>query len=278
MRIGVVANMTKEGVREASARLAEWADENGVGLFTLESIAPSDEERRELSSCDLVVTLGGDGTLLGAARMLSDCETPILGANLGKFGFLTELRIGRLRETLEMVRRNEHTVESRMNLLVRVDSGGKELGRFTALNDAVVHRAGATRIGHFETYVGGARVNAYTADGLILSTPTGSTAYNLSAGGPLVTPTMNAILITPICPHTLGIRPLVLPKDEEIQIRFPDENEELRLTVDGQESLPLSPHTVVKVSMSPHRTRLIRTGGPGFYDVLREKLHWGSRE
>jgi len=278
MRIGVIANYTKEGVRRTLDSLLKWASARGAALFVL----PGDEgipvATDDLLTADLVVTLGGDGTLLGAARLVGGSRIPILGANLGKFGFLTETSVGELEAKLDKVLAGDYTVTERMNLSGRVESPGEEPIEFTALNDAVVHRAAATRIGHFETYVSEERINAYTADGLILSTPTGSTAYNLSAGGPLVSPNMKAILITPICPHTLGIRPLLLPEDSRVQLRFPEANEELRLTVDGQEGFTIHSTSVVNVEAASFTTRLVRIGGPRFYEVLRKKLYWGRRE
>ncbi len=278
MKIGVIANYTKAGVRHTLDSLLKWASARGADLFVLPGGQGVPAATDELLTADLVVTLGGDGTLLGAARLIGSSGIPILGANLGKFGFLTETSAGELEGKLDKVLDGDYTVTERMNLAGRVESPGEEAIEFTALNDAVVHRAAATRIGHFETYVGGERINAYTADGLILSTPTGSTAYNLSAGGPLVSPNMKAILITPICPHTLGIRPLLLPEDAEVQLKFPEANEELRLTVDGQEGFAVHSESVVHVGAASFTTRLIRIGGPRFYEVLRKKLYWGRRE
>lgn len=278
MRIGVIANRTKAGVEEVHNRIRGWAAARNVTLITISEEDSPRELKDALDTSEMVITLGGDGTLLGAARLVGESETPILGVNLGKFGFLTESGVGELAENLEKILAADYAIVSRMNLSGRVEGQRGGPLRFTALNDAVVHRAAATRIGHFETYVGGERVNAYTADGLILSTPTGSTAYNLSAGGPLVSPEMRAIVVTPICPHTLGIRPLVLPDHEEIQIKFPEENEELRLTVDGQEGFTLTSDSIVTVGAAGYSTRLVRIGGPRFFEVLRQKLFWGKRE
>lgn len=278
MQIGVIANYTKAGVEEVHQSLRKWASGKNVTLVSISEEDSPASLHDALSASDLVLTLGGDGTLLGAAQLIGERETPIFGVNLGKFGFLTESSVEELEDKLEKVLHGEYSITSRMNLAGRVEQGGEVIFQFTALNDAVIHRAAASRIGHFETYVGGEQVNAYTADGLILSTPTGSTAYNLSAGGPLISPYMRAILVTPICSHTLGIRPLVLPDTEEIQLKFSDDNEEMRLSVDGQEGFMLTPEAIVAVGAASYSTRLIRVGGPRFFEVLRQKLYWGKRE
>jgi len=278
VRIGVIANHTKEGVDAVLRSIEKWAKRKPVDISLLSEDEGGPDRFGDLTSLDMVLTLGGDGTLLRAARFIGEREIPILGANLGKFGFLTEATVEELEEKLESILAGDYAISNRMNLSGRVETPGEATIRFTALNDAVVHRAAATRIGHFETYVSGERINAYTADGLILSTPTGSTAYSLSAGGPLISPNMRAILVTPICPHTLGIRPLVLPEHEEIQIKFPEENEELRLTADGELGFSLTSDSIVTVGAAPYSTRLVRIGGPRFYEVLRQKMYWGRRE
>jgi NAD+ kinase len=278
MKIGVVANRRKAGVEDVLERLRLWAKKSGVNVVLLGEGDPSADEEKDLDHLDFVVTLGGDGTLLRAARLVGERETPLLGVNLGSLGFLTEVGAGELEAGLSALAGGDYSLEARMKLAGTIRSPGRKEVCFSALNDAVITRAGATRIGHFQTYLGSGLISRYTADGLILSTPTGSTAYNLSAGGPLVSPTMRLILMTPICPHTLGMRPLILPEAEQVHVEFTEPGEELRLTVDGQESFVLTSDAVVRVTASAHSTRLLRTGGAEFYDVLRRKLYWGKRE
>ncbi len=278
MKIGVVANRRKAGVDDVLGRLHLWARNAEVDVLLLGEGDPSADEERNLDHVDFVVSLGGDGTLLRAARLLGDRETPLLGVNLGSLGFLTEVTTGELEAALSSLTSGDYSLETRMKVAGTIQSPGRKEVSFSALNDVVITRAGATRIGHFQTYLGSGLISRYTADGLILSTPTGSTAYNLSAGGPLVDPTMRLILMTPICPHTLGMRPLILPEREQIHVEFTQPGEELRLTVDGQESFVLGSDAVVRVTASAHSTRLLRTGGADFYDILRRKLYWGKRE
>lgn len=278
MRVGVIANQTKKGAEHAVGVLEAWASERGHDLVVNREEHPASEMQRELLRSHVVVTLGGDGTMLGGARIVGKSQIPILGVNLGKFGFLAETSVDQLAATLDLVAADEHQIVERMNLGGRIEQSGRDTISFSALNDAVISRADATRIGRFETFLQGEMINSYTADGLILSTPTGSTAYNLSAGGPIVSPDMRAILVTPICPHTLGIRPLVLPKHEEIRVQFPDGREKYELTVDGQKLYHLTPDTTVTVFMAPFVTRLVRVGGPRFYHILRQKLYWGKRD
>jgi NAD+ kinase len=209
--------------------------------------------------------------------MVGALETPILGVNLGSLGFLTEIGVAGLEKALDLLRAGRFEVESRMNLHVAVESTAGERV-FHALNDAVLTRAGATRMGHFATYLGSGLISAYPADGLILSTPTGSTAYNLSAGGPIVNPKLRVIIMTPICPHTLGLRPVILPETEHIRVECTEPGEDLRLAVDGQDTRLLRSDAVLRVRAARHATRLVRVGGPEFHEVLRRKLHWGKRE
>ncbi|MBN1826080.1 MAG: NAD(+)/NADH kinase [Candidatus Eisenbacteria bacterium] len=278
MILGVVANRKKQGVPEIADRLKAWAGRWGAEIRVLDNGDPSEEDRLRLISSDFVISLGGDGTLLHAARLVAEKETPILGVNMGSLGFLTEISMTELQPALKRVREGSYRIEDRMNLTVTI--GGEEGGAagFTALNDVTINKSGTMRIGHYETRLGGHRIGRYTADGLILSTPTGSTAYNLSAGGPLIHPGVKAIVMTPICPHVLGVRPLVLPESEQIEVRLAEPGEEMRVTVDGQVSTVVGSDTVARISTSPFVTRLVRVGGPDFYETLRRKLHWGKRE
>lgn len=277
MKLSLVVNKKKAGVDEVSAKILRWAEKRGAEVFVVDGIDPERVELDRLDRSDFVLSLGGDGTLLRVARIVGDRRMPILGINLGSLGFLTETGTDGLEEALERLASGQYTVEDRMNLHGTIDQHGTRI-EFHALNDAVITRAGATRMGDFRTYLGGGLISAYTADGLILSTPTGSTAYNLSAGGPIVNPRLRVIIMTPICPHTLGIRPLILPETELVRIEFAKPGEEMRLAADGQDAYALGSEAVVRVKAADRVTRLVRVGGLDFHEVLRRKLHWGKRE
>ncbi|MFH1681533.1 MAG: NAD(+)/NADH kinase [Candidatus Eisenbacteria bacterium] len=277
MKLSVVVNRKKPGADDLAASLIAWAGRRGAEVYAVDGGSLETIDRARFDRSDFVISLGGDGTLLRAARIVGEREIPILGVNLGSLGFLTEIGVDGLDEALERLRGGRFHLEDRMNLAGTVaDREGER--RFRVLNDAVITRAGATRIGHFATYLGDGLISSYTADGLILSTPTGSTAYNLSAGGPIVNPSLRVIIMTPICPHTLGLRPLILPETENIRVECTEPDDELRLAVDGQDSFLLRSDAVIRVRAARRVTRLVRVGGPDFHEVLRRKLHWGKRE
>jgi len=226
-----------------------------------------------------VVVLGGDGTLLSVARALGSRAVPILGVNLGTLGFLTEIALDELFAALDRVLRGEHRIESRMRLEVGVVRGGVEAPpaeRFLALNDAVLTKADLARMIDLETRAGGDLVTSYHADGLIVATPTGSTAYSLSAGGPIVLPELEAFVLTPICPHTLTQRPLVLSHSAEIEIVVRS-REEVQLTIDGQEGATLQQGDSVRVRRSAHPVHIVVSPFRSRFEILRQKLGWGTR-
>ena len=227
---------------------------------------------------DLMVVLGGDGTLLAVARAIGSRDVPILGVNLGTLGFLAETARENLFPSLEGVLTGQFEVEERMRFDVAVTRDGEDLGRYIALNDAVVSNTALSRMVHLETRADGAEVTTYHADGLIVATPTGSTAYSLSAGGPLLLPTVETILLTPISPHTLTQRPLVLPGHCVIEIRVKDaRGGEVHLTVDGQVGRELAEGDLVTVRRSPHPAHLLTPPNRNRFQVMRAKLRWGER-
>ncbi len=224
---------------------------------------------------DLVVVLGGDGTLLSVARSLEK-EVPVLGVNLGNLGFLTEVRRGELYPALMRVLDGDFEIEKRslLDVVHRSSNGGGEVYR--VLNDAVINKSALARIVELRLEVNGRRVTSYRSDGLIISTPTGSTAYNLSADGPIVYPTLPVVVLTPICPHTLSQRPIVVPEDSTVQVTLVTEAEEVYLTLDGQEGTSLKTGDTITVRRSAAVVRLARVVDRTFYDNLRDKLHWGE--
>ena len=229
------------------------------------------------SHADLLITFGGDGTLLSVARH-APAHVPILGVNMGTLGFLTEVRVEEFPGMLERVLAGDFLLEPRVTFDVSVTGGDREELRYRVLNDAAINKSALSRIIEMRVKVAGLFVSTFRADGLIVSTPTGSTAYNLSAGGPIIYPTMGAVLITPICPHMLTNRPLVLPDelDIEVSIMRHSEDQEIYLTLDGQEGIALSERDRVCVRKSEHRVLLVQSADKNYFDVLRTKLKWGE--
>ncbi|KAA6185152.1 NAD(+) kinase [Thiohalocapsa marina] len=222
--------------------------------------------------CDLVVVVGGDGTLLHAAREISAQQIPLVGINLGRLGFLVDVSPSDLEHGLDRILDGEFEVDDRSVLDARIEGA-----RGRAVNDVVIHKWNTVRMIEFETYIDGRFVNAQRSDGLIISTPTGSTAYALSGGGPLIHPRIDALVLVPICPHTLSNRPLVVAGDSHIEIRIcGDDLEQVRVTCDGQLDLPLIPGAPVRIERSAHRLRLLHPRGHDHYAILRAKLGWGG--
>ena len=227
---------------------------------------------------DLVVVLGGDGTLLAAARSFAHTNIPLLSVNLGSLGFLTEIPLSDLYATLQAWCDCTATVEVRSMMRAELFCGGDKLTRqWDALNDVVVAKGTIARMADFSVSIDGQLVAAFRADGVILSTPTGSTAYNLAAGGPIVMPTVNAMLVTPICPHLLTIRPIVVPGESAISVKVTGVPNETYLTVDGQEAVPMHVGDEVHCQRSEYSVRLLRLKPNGLFNVLRSKLKWGER-
>ncbi len=241
--------------------------------------APKAIERHDLPEHkpNLVIVLGGDGTLLAAARAFARMPTPILGVNLGSLGFLTEIPLADLYTTLEAWCDNCASIEVRSMMHTELRREGKVINRWDALNDVVVAKGAIARMADFTVEIDRQFVATMRADGIIVSTPTGSTAYNLAAAGPIVMPSVNALLVTPICPHLLTIRPIVVPGDSTITIRIEGVPNLTYLTVDGQEAVELHLDDQVNCCRSEHSVRLLRPQPNGLFNVLRSKLSWGER-
>ncbi len=286
MAIRVVGLCLKRGQSQATEvvlALDKWLAERGLEVvLDTEAAKWVGREGRPWSELaagvDLVVVLGGDGTLLSVAQALGSRAVPVLGVNLGSLGFLTEIAIDELYPALEQALAGRLESESRMRLAVRAERGERELVRALALNDAVIAKSGPSRMIELETRADGIEVTTYHADGLIVATPTGSTAYSLSAAGPLVLPGLEAIVLTPICPHTLTQRPAVFPQTCHIEIRVcATRDADVYLTVDGQEGIALREGDRVSVSRSDHPLQLLASPTRNRYEILREKLRWGER-
>jgi NAD+ kinase len=288
-RIGII---TKENSSEAVAltrNLTEWLRPKKIEVYIEEGVeklfnppltGPSFHlvEREEIPSLvDMIIVLGGDGTLLSVARTVGDHEVPILGVNLGGLGFLTEITLEELYQVLEKVLQGEYKANEREVLNAAVIRKGEKLAEFTVLNDAVINKGALARIIDLETTIDGYYLTTFKSDGLILSTPTGSTAYNLSAGGPIVYPSLHCVIITPICSHTLTNRPIVVPDHLVVQIVLKTRQQEVILTLDGQKGFPLEFEDIVEVRKGAPRIFLIKSPYRDYFELLREKLKWGER-
>ena len=278
-RVGVVAKAASEEAMRTAAELDEWLVRRGIEVLLEEASLPSGVEgsRPMLpgAELDLVVVLGGDGTLLSVARAL-ERATPILGVNMGSLGFLTEVNRGDLYPAMVRVLAGQYALEERSLLRAEVQRSNGESFAYRVLNDAVIAKTALARIIELALVVDGNLVGNFRADGLIISTPTGSTAYNLSAGGPILFPQLPVAVITPICAHTLSLRPLVVPDASRIEVTLHTEREEVYLTLDGQEGARLEYRDRVVISRSDTVVRLVKAAGRTFYESLRGKLRWGG--
>ena len=226
---------------------------------------------------DLIIILGGDGTLLSASRHLKGRDVPILGVNLGGLGFLTETSVEELPSMLKNVIKEDFDVSKRIMLLVTVKRGQDHVFEFSILNDAVITKDALARIIDIETYVNDEYLTTYKGDGLIFSTPTGSTGYSLAAGGPLIYPSLTNIIVTPICPHMLTNRPIILPEGVTARAVLSSKDEKVLLTIDGQIGFPLEYGDEVIVKKSPYSASLVKSSSKGYFEILRTKLKWGER-
>jgi NAD+ kinase len=235
----------------------------------------SDEEIARRA--ELMIVLGGDGTLIFGARMLHGAQVPILGINLGSLGFMTEVPASDAMEAVETTLAGRGHIESRMKLACRLYRGGSLVMEDEVLNDVVINKSALARIANHEMWLDGVYVAGYQSDGIIFSTPTGSTAYSLSAGGPIVHPAVDCVVVTPICPHALTQRPIVVPGDQLVRVQLSSEVTDVYLTVDGQSGLALKKGDCVEVEKSPHRVLILRNEKLDYFSILRQKLRWGER-
>ncbi len=286
-RIGVVVKPHQPDALETLCRLTQWLSQRQITLVGLPEIEREQIEHQtgcavdvatdaELAKrVDLMLVLGGDGTMIATARMIGDTEVPVIGVNYGGLGYLAEFRIEELFTALESILAGDYKLQKREMLSIELRRGEELVTKSRVLNDVVMNKSALARIIEIETYLNGQFVNSFRADGLIVSTPTGSTAYNLSAGGPIVFPSMNAIVITPICPFTLSNRPIVVPDDSIIEVRLMTEKEEVALTLDGQVGFPLQAGDRVLIRKSQTNFNLVQPKNRNYFDLLRDKLRWG---
>jgi len=286
-RIGIVLKPHQPEALKTICELAVWLAERDITMVggpqiereriehqTGCSVEEVDPEKLA-GEVDLMLVLGGDGTMIATARMIVDREIPVLGVNYGGLGYLTEFRIEELFSALEAILAGNYRLDRRVMLSVQLRRDDNPQMTNRVLNDVVINKSALARIIEIEAYLNGQFVNAFRADGLIVSTPTGSTAYNLSAGGPVIFPSMNAVVITPICPFTLSNRPIVVPDDAEIELILKTGKEEVALTLDGQVGFPLEVADRVVIKKSRTTFNLIQPSNRNYFDVLRDKLRWG---
>ncbi len=283
-RVGLVAKPDAVEAQRVVLTLLDWLGARGLTVVLEKEtagLAPgasvTSASKSDLpGQVDALIVLGGDGTLLSMARAVGDLGVPILGINLGGLGFLTATTLDELLPAMEALLAGAMAVEERMMLSARLVRGGQPVGEYVALNDVVITKSAMSRIIDLAVSVDGRHATAYRADGLIISTPTGSTAYNLSAGGPILFPTMDAVVLTPIAPHTLSNRPIVLPGAQRIDVTLRGD-QEVMLTMDGQVGVSLRERDTVEVGKAVARIRLLRFDQKDFFSVLRTKLKWGER-
>jgi NAD+ kinase len=283
-RASIIAKQGKPELGKVAQEVTSWLREHGYAV-TVDAVAKEFcsectlAEREDLAGQrpDFVVVLGGDGTLLSSARNVAEAGIPILGVNLGSLGFLTEIKQGEIAQALADVDAGRYELSLRSMIHCQVQRKGNCVGAYHALNDIVMNQSAVARITEFEVRVNGTFVSHYMADGLIVSTPTGSTAYSLAAGGPILVPDVPAFVITPVASHALTNRPLVVRDTALIEIRVTVTREKAYLTIDGQQGLPLEEGDVVQCRKSDFNVKLFRLPQRTFFQVLRNKLKWGER-
>jgi NAD+ kinase len=281
-RIGIICKAGRPEPLQILKELLPWLRNNGCEVFldmeTAAELNLNGYPRQQIPSLtDIIIVLGGDGTMLGVTRLVGSKDVPILGVNLGGLGFITEVNKEKIFEAMDKVLSGNYTIEERIMLSASVYRDNENIENFLVLNDVVINKGVLARIIDLETYINGSYVTTFRADGLIISTPTGSTAYSLSAGGPILYPTMSSIVLTPICPHTLTNRPIVLPDDFSVEVMLGSESEQVFLTLDGQVGFSLRKGDAVKIKKSECKTKLLIPFERDYFQILRTKLKWGER-
>lgn len=277
--IGIIAKREKVEAQRVVADLIPWLRDRGMEpLVEMDTAVSIGYYREEIvARAEMVIILGGDGTLLSMARAVGSRGIPILGVNLGSLGYLTEVSLADLYPALKRVLSGEYEVEERAMLSAVVIRHNEKVLEQVVLNDVVISKGVLARIIDLDTYVNKHYVATYKADGLIVATPTGSTAYSLSAGGPILYPTLESMIFTPICPHTLTNRPIALPLSATVEVILKTEEADVNLTLDGQIGFTLKHRDVVEVKRAPYTTKLITTPKRDYFEILRAKLKWGER-
>lgn len=282
-KIGIIVKPHKPEAKDVLKELVLWVESHhleavlDVDTANILNIKSKYQKSQIASLVDMIIVLGGDGTLLSVARLTVAKGIPILGVNLGGLGFLTEVTLDELYPTLEKVIKGDYIIDERMMLMTHIHRQGERLAQSPVLNDVVINHGIIARMIILDIFVNSQFVTSLRGDGLIISTPTGSTAYSLSAGGPIIHSTVNAVILTPICPHTLTNRPIVIPDNVKIEAILKTEDEGVMVTFDGQVGFSLRKDDIVEMRRAETRVKLIQSTGKNYYEVLRKKLKWGER-
>jgi len=283
LRIGIIGKTNTDKAYEIAKDLSEWFNARGVEVIFEQEIGKKIRRRKSVPAAeipelvDIILVFGGDGTFLGVARLACEHGTPILGINLGGLGFLTEITVDEIYPMMERILSGDYEIEDRQMLRTTVRRGKTGAKHYEVLNDVVINKEAVARIIDLEIYIEGSHVTTYKADGIILSTPTGSTAYSLSAGGPIVHPALPVTIITPICPHTLTNRPLVVSNEMKVEIKITSQEPDTYLTLDGQIGIRLKAGDVIEVRKSDTVVKLIKSPFRDYFTILKTKLMWGER-
>jgi NAD+ kinase len=281
-KIGIICKSSRDEPQAILKELLPWLRKKGceyyVDIETASKLNLKGFSKTEIPSLvDVVLVLGGDGTMLNVSRLVAEKGIPILGINLGSMGFITEINKDEIYDAVDKMISDGCSIEERLMLTARIHRDGKKISEYLVLNDIVINKSALARIIDLETYINSTYVNTFKADGLIVSTPTGSTAYCLSAGGPILYPTLENVVMTPICSHTLTNRPIVLPDNFKIEIKLKASSEDVLLTLDGQVGFPLRMDDTVEINKSRYKTKLLIPVERDYFKILREKLKWGER-
>ena len=282
--IAIISKIDDDSVKDSLDAVINYLDSNNIKYFLdnnssllLKNKKPNDMETIK-SKCDIAFIIGGDGTLLRSAQDLSKADIPLCGINRGRLGFLVDISPDRIEESLESILSNNYSVDERISLVGTVLRNGKEISKNISFNDVVIHSKDAVRMIEMDTKLNDEKLYTVNADGLVISTPTGSTAYSLSSGGPILEPTMEALVMVPICPHLLSNRPIVVDMNSTIEIKLSEESQtNASVTFDGQINVPIEPNDIIKISKGEVTLKLIQPPGMSFLSILREKLGWGYK-
>lgn len=279
--VAIIYKRSRPDAKTLANKLTTWFERQQIEVFCAQNIDDSNlacnYEKIDIpETVEIAIVLGGDGTLLSVARFLENRSTPIVGVNLGGLGFLTEISKETCYRELQTIVEGKYEIEERMRLQVSTQRDGKEIFRQSVLNDVVINKGAIARIVDVKISIDDRYLTHYRADGLIVATPTGSTAYNLSAGGPIVYPTSHCTVLTPICPFTLTNRPIILPSEVVIQVELGERIKDVTVTCDGQVACELASSDKIFISAAPNPLSLIKTATIDYFEILRTKLKWGQ--
>jgi NAD+ kinase len=288
MKFGIVGNLSKETLGDAVMRLLGTGEKRFIEFLIHDDIAKSINKEagkrviqkkyiapmeKIVSECDMMIAFGGDGTILSTARLVGRAAVPILGVNLGKLGFLAELSVDEVESFVDDILNNQHVIEDRM--VVKVTAEGHDVQMF-GVNDIVIDKSNSSRVIDMDTYVNNDYLVTYSGDGIIVATPTGSTGYSLASGGPIVVPASDVLTITPISPHTLTARSVIVPDSSVIRVSIESELQSVRVTADGQQEKIFTPPVNLFIQKADYTVKLVKRKDKSYYDVLRSKLMWGK--